>query len=171
METVETQSQQHPMDQTVTEPKTPDSPSAATDPMQDPMQDEELPLLDLSESLKRAVVRGPEGTPYELRTPEEFSVEDEHLLRSELEIFSELQQKRNLNDNDRANLRLRLDKTFDKLIVASDAAKASFNDRQRQRVLLFFRTQWAMEDLAAVNEAKNEIEKVMKAADNSTMAS
>ena len=137
--------------------------------VRDELQDENTPLLDLSESLKRAVVRGPDGKPYELRTPEEFSVEDEHLLRSELEMFSELQQKRNLNDNERANLRLRLDKTFNRLIVASDSEKALFNDRQRQRVLLFFRTQWAVEDLAAVTGAKREIEKVMEGAEDGSI--
>ncbi len=144
------------------------APAEVRDEMQD---DEEQPFLDLSEPLKRAVLKGPDGKPYELRTPEEFSVEDEHLLRTELEMFSELQQKRNLDDNQRANLRLRLDKSFNRLIIATDSQKAQFNDRQRQRVLLFFRTQWAVEDLAAVTGARNEIEKAVGAEDDSTTAS
>jgi hypothetical protein len=138
-----------------------------TDPS-DGMQDD-APLLDLSESLKRAVVLGPDGKPYELRTPEEFSVEDEHLLRTELEQFSTLQQKGALDKKENAKLRLRLDTAFDRLMVASDAEKALFNDRLRQRVLLFFRTQWAQEDLAAVQEARKQLEK--GAEDDSTTAS
>ncbi len=71
------------------------SAAAQKDPTKDQPADpdvpgEDEPYLDLSEALKRAIVRGPDGKPYELRTPEEFSVEDEHLLRSELERFSEV---------------------------------------------------------------------------------
>ena len=136
-----------------------------TDPS-DTMQDD-APLLDLSESLKRAVVLGPDGKPYELRTPEEFSVEDEHLLRTELEQFSALQQKGALDKKENAKLRLRLDTAFDRLLIATDSEKAQFNDRLRQRVLLFFRTQWAREDLAAVQDAGRQLETEREGADSS----
>jgi hypothetical protein len=52
---------------------------------------------------------------------------------------------------------------------ATDAEKAQFNDRLRQRVLLFFRTQWAQEDLAAVKEAQKQLER--GAEDSSTTES
>lgn len=146
---------------TETDPKTP------TDSKDVPQDD--APLLDLSESLQRAVVVGPDGKPYELRTPEEFSVEDEHLLRTELEQFSALQQKGALDKKENAKLRLRLDTAFDRLMDATDAEKAQFNDRLRQRVLLFFRTQWAQEDLAAVKEAQKQLER--GAEDSSTTES
>ncbi len=145
-----------------TEQKTPEAPVE---------EDDEQPLLDLSEPLKRAVVKGPDGKAYELRTPEEFSVEDEHLLRNELEAFSQLQQKSSLKPSESTKLRLRLDGAFNRLFIGDEAAKKKFNDRQRQRVLLFFRTQWAVEDLAAVTGARNEIEKGLEAADGSTTES
>lgn len=129
--------------------------------------EDDAPLLDLSESLKRAVVLGPDGKAYELRTPEEFSVEDEHLLRTELEQFSALQQKGTLDKKENAKLRLRLDTAFNRLIIATDTEKAQFNDRLRQRVLLFFRTQWAQEDLAAVREATQQLERATEGADSS----
>jgi hypothetical protein len=132
------------------------------------VQDEDQPHLDLSESLKRALIDGPDGKVYELRTPEEFSVEDEHLLRSELDRFSFLQQQPKLNLKERAELRLRLSNTFEKLFIGDDAARALFNDRKRQRVLLFFRTRWATEDADAVRGA---IKQVAEGAESSTTES
>jgi hypothetical protein len=152
---------------TPTDTKTITSP-AASDGLQD---HDDQPVLDLSESLKRAIVVGPDGKSYELRTPEEFSVEDEHLLRSELEQFSALQQKGTLDKKENARLRLRLDTAFNRLLVGSNSEKALFNDRLRQRVLLFFRTQWAQEDLAAVREARDQIERAAEGADDSTLES
>ena len=119
--------------------------------------DEETPFLDLSESLKRPVVKGPDGKPYELRTPDEFSVEDEHLLRGELQRFSALQEKSTLNAKDTASLRLRLDKCFDRIIIADDSAKKLFTDRKRQKVLLFFRTGWLKEDRDTIQDAMKSL--------------
>lgn len=152
------------------------SATAQKDPTKDQptntsMQDEDEPYLDLSEALKRAIVRGPDDKPYELRTPEEFSVEDEHLLRSELERFSELQQLSKLTPRQSTELKLRLNNAFEKLFVGDAAAKALFNDRKRQRVLLFFRTRWAREDADAVRSAIQQMETETEGADSSTMAS
>lgn len=124
----------------------------------DDVQDDEQPHLDLSESLKRAIIDGPDGKTYELRAPEEFSVEDEHLLRSELERFSELQQKAKLTPKEKAQLRLRLNTAFEKLFIGDGAARALFNDRKRQRVLLFFRTRWAREDADVVRGAITQMQ-------------
>lgn len=133
------------------------------------VQDDEQPYLDLSESLKRGIVDGPDGKTYELRTPEEFSVEDEHLLRSELERFSGLQQKAKLTPKEKAQLRLLLNTAFEKLFVGDAAARALFNDRKRQRVLLFFRTRWAREDADVVRGAIKQMQD--EAADSSSTES
>lgn len=140
-----------------------------TDEQPDPVaQDEDEQYLDLSEALKRTIVRGPDGKPYELRTPEEFSVEDEHLLRSELERFSELQQLSKLTPRQSAELKLRLNNAFEKLFIGDAAAKALFNDRKRQRVLLFFRTRWAREDADVVRSAIQQMETTEGADSSST---
>ena len=113
-------------------------------------------LLDFSVPLKRTVGVAPNGEAYEVRTVEEFSAEEEHILKSERTRFGDLESKAKLYNVERAEYTKLLHSLFDKVVVASAEAQASFLDKQRQKVLVFF-TAGQLGELAEVTEMANQM--------------
>lgn len=112
-------------------------------------------LLDFSVPLKRAVGVAPNGETYEVRTVEEFGAEEEHVLKSERTRYGELESKSKLNKVERAEYSELLASLFDKVVVASEEAKASFVDKHRQKVLAFF-TIGQLEEQAQLTTLANQ---------------
>lgn len=128
--------------------------AAAKKPETDPEDVELEPgeiLLDLDELAPRRAAVKLKGERYEIRTPQEFGVEDEQVYRAELGEYTQLiRSGLGITKAEKAKLRARLDFLFDKVLLASAEAKAEFNDRQRQQVVGLFSTALLNEDGAAL---------------------
>jgi hypothetical protein len=129
-------------------------------------QDDEETILDLDEL---EPVRAPvvlKGKRYEVRTPQEFDIQDEHVFRTELADFTALQQKQEkLTKGENARLRDRIEKLFDKVLIASKEDKATFNDKQKQYVVSYFQLAVRREDSAALETmAPKEMKDLMERA-------
>ena len=123
------------------------------------------PILDLEEDLPkrepflfRTVEErkaGKKATQYEIRSPEEFSIEEEHEYRSRLSEYATLMAKPwdDLKKSDKAKRTQYLHYLCDSIVVAPDEIKAALSDRQRQNVIAVFQIALLTEDARAVESA------------------
>jgi len=113
----------------------------------------EVILLDLDElAPKRAEIKRA-GKLYKVRTPQEFDIVEEQEFRSELGEYTDLIRKRGLNSKEKAKLRARIDYLFEKVLIADEAERTKFNDRQKQQVVGLFSSALLNEDGAALENS------------------
>lgn len=110
-------------------------------------------LLDFSETVERPVGVAPDGTAYEVKTLDEFGLAEEHKLRAQRQRFGTLQDQRKHSVKDAAEHAKLLADMFDAIVVAPDNVKATFNDRQKQKVVAFFTGAQLSEDRALAEAA------------------
>lgn len=99
---------------------------------------EETLLLDFSEPVRRKAGVAPNGEAYEIRNLDEFGLQEEHALRAKRERFTALQQKTKLSPTESAEYKKLLHSLFDEIVIADEKTKGALNDRQRQKIVLFF---------------------------------
>lgn len=117
---------------------------------------EDEPILDLSSRPKRPMVRLSAGEVIELRVPGDFSVQEEHALRAEIQDFGKLQAKEGkLKSAEEARLGLLLNSIYT-TITGGD--KRPLTDHNKQKVIMFFRTSWLTDDVRTVTEIRETLQ-------------
>lgn len=103
-------------------------------------EEQEALLLDFSEVASRRKHPAPNGGTYEVRTLDDFGLIDEHRLGADRDRFAKLEKAAKLSKAQAAEYDALLRDMFARIVVADEETIASFNDRQKRRVLMFFTT-------------------------------
>ena len=101
-------------------------------------EEQEALLLDFAEVVERRKHLAPNGKIYEIRNLEDFGLIEEHELRRDRARFGHLQEADRLSKAQQAEYTALLQDLFARVVIASDDTLASFTDRHKQRVLMFF---------------------------------
>jgi hypothetical protein len=102
------------------------------------------------------MVRLSAGEVIELRVPGDFSVQEEHALRAEIQDFGKLQAKEGkLKSAEEARLGLLLNSIYT-TITGGD--KRPLTDHNKQKVIMFFRTSWLTDDVRTVTEIRETLQ-------------